>query len=124
MPPTLLLIRHAQALHNVADDWSIRDPPLSELGEQQCAELHESLKTSRIGNEVDLIVASAMRRALQTASLGLDWLIKEKNVTVLPDAGWQGMPSNPSFFVWKTYVRSQFTYFPTLLGMLAYNFPC
>lgn len=90
MPPTLLLIRHAQALHNVASDWSIHDPPLSEIGEQQSRELRESLKNSKIGNEVELIVVSAMRRTLQTASIGLDWLINEKKINVLPDAGWQG----------------------------------
>lgn len=77
MPPTLLLIRHAQALHNVASDWSIHDAPLSDLGKQQCVELQESLKHSEIGNEVELIVVSAMRRTLQTATIGLDWLIKK-----------------------------------------------
>lgn len=90
MPPTLLLIRHAQALHNVASDWSIHDPPLSKLGEQQCGELQDSLKNSKIANEVELIVVSSMRRTLQTASIGLEWLIKEKGIKVLPDAGWQG----------------------------------
>ncbi|KAF1845899.1 phosphoglycerate mutase-like protein [Cucurbitaria berberidis CBS 394.84] len=94
MPPTLLLIRHAQALHNVASDWSIHDAPLSELGEQQCLELQESLKNSKIGNEVDLIVVSAMRRTLQTATIGLDWLIK-KGVKVIPDAGWQETADKP-----------------------------
>jgi broad specificity phosphatase PhoE len=77
MPPTLLLIRHAQAQHNATSDWSIRDPPLTELGEQQSRELQESLKQSKIGNEVDLIVVSAQRRTLQTATIGLDWLIKK-----------------------------------------------
>ena len=90
MPPTLLLIRHAQALHNVASDWSIHDPPLSELGERQCAELQESLKKEKISEDVELIVVSAMRRTLQTASLGLKWLIEEKGIKVLPDARWQG----------------------------------
>lgn len=90
MPPTLLLIRHAQALHNVADDWSIHDPPLSELGIQQSRELQESLKNTEIGNKVELIVVSPMRRTLQTASVGLEWLIKDKGIKVLPDAGWQG----------------------------------
>jgi broad specificity phosphatase PhoE len=90
MPPTLLLIRHAQALHNIASEWDIHDPPLSDLGEQQCKELHQSLKNSKIGNEVELIVVSAMRRTLQTASIGLEWLIKEKGINVLPHAGWQG----------------------------------
>ncbi|KAJ4344401.1 uncharacterized protein N0V89_012143 [Didymosphaeria variabile] len=89
MPPTLLLIRHAQALHNVANDWSFHDPPLSGLGEQQCKELQESLKNSDIGPRVELIVVSSMRRTLQTASIGLEWLIKEKAIKVLPDAGWQ-----------------------------------
>jgi len=103
MPPTLILIRHAQALHNVADDWSIHDPPLSELGEQQSRELHESLRNSKVGNEVGLIVVSPMRRTLQTASIGLEWLIKEKGVKVLPDAGWQGMHS-------KKYIRLAHTH--------------
>jgi hypothetical protein len=95
MPPTLLLIRHAQALHNVSDDWSIHDPPLSDLGRAQCAELQESLQASRIANEVELVVVSAMRRTLETASLGLKWLYEGKKVPVLADAGWQG-PSHVS----------------------------
>jgi hypothetical protein len=90
MPPTLILIRHAQALHNVASDFSLHDPPLSELGERQCAELQESLKKEDIANKVELIVVSPMRRTLQTAMLGLGWLI-EKGVPVEADAGWQGM---------------------------------
>lgn len=115
MPPTLLLIRHAQALHNVSDDWSIHDPPLSELGEQQCKELQESLKASEIGNAVDLIVVSAMRRTLQTADIGLEWLIYEKGIKVLPDAGWQGtLRNSQSIFQRSTlseavieYIRAQ-----------------
>jgi broad specificity phosphatase PhoE len=77
MPPTLLLIRHAQAEHNVTDDWTIRDAPLTELGKQQCLELQESLKNSEIGNKVERIVVSAQRRTLQTATIGLDYLIKK-----------------------------------------------
>lgn len=90
MPPTLLLIRHAQALHNVSDDWTIHDPPLSELGKEQCAELQQSLKATDVANEVELIVVSAMRRTLETAALGLEWLYKDKKIPVLADAGWQG----------------------------------
>ena len=90
MPPTLLLIRHAQALHNESSDWSIHDPKLTKLGEQQCRELQESLKNTKIADEVELIVVSPMRRTLQTADIGLEWLIKEKGIKVLADAGWQG----------------------------------
>ncbi|KAF2707152.1 phosphoglycerate mutase-like protein, partial [Pleomassaria siparia CBS 279.74] len=95
MPPTLLLIRHAQALHNVASDWSLLDPPLSGLGEKQCAELQESLKKEEIANEVDVIVVSAMRRTLQTAKLGLDFLITGKGIKVEPDALWQENADKP-----------------------------
>jgi broad specificity phosphatase PhoE len=94
MPPTLILIRHAQALHNVASDWSIHDPPLSELGEQQSAELHEALKDNKLANAAELIVVSPMRRTLQTASIGLDWLIK-KGTPVLPDANWHETADKP-----------------------------
>jgi broad specificity phosphatase PhoE len=94
MPPKLILIRHAQAQHNATSDWSIRDPPLTELGEQQSRELHESLKQSEIGNQVELIVVSAQRRTLQTATIGLDWLIK-KGTKVIPDANWQENADKP-----------------------------
>jgi len=100
MPPTLLLIRHAQALHNVASDWSLHDPPLTTLGREQCAELQESLKNTKIANEVELIVVSAMRRTLETAVLGLDWLIEGKKIPVLPDADWQGKLLASTQFIW------------------------
>ncbi|CBX97123.1 hypothetical protein IAQ61_007937 [Plenodomus lingam] len=94
MPPTLILIRHAQAEHNVSSDWSIRDAPLTELGKQQCLELQESLRNSEIGNQVERIVVSAQRRTLQTATIGLDWLIK-KGVPVVPSALWQENADKP-----------------------------
>ncbi|KAF2749985.1 hypothetical protein M011DRAFT_465634 [Sporormia fimetaria CBS 119925] len=103
MPPTLLLIRHAQALHNVDSDYNLHDPPLSKLGEEQCAELRESLKNQKIAQDVELIVVSPMRRTLQTMQLGLGWLIDEKKVPVLPDAGWQGEYSTP----WSTNTRDK-----------------
>ncbi len=96
MPPTVLLIRHAQALHNISNDWTLRDPPLSPLGIQQCASLQSSLASKSIGQEIDLIIASAMRRTLQTAVLGLSFLINdEKRVPVLPSALWQENSDQP-----------------------------
>ena len=35
MAKTIYLVRHAQAEHNVAEDWSIADAPLTALGRQQ-----------------------------------------------------------------------------------------
>lgn len=94
MPPTLLLIRHAQGLHNVASDWNFRDPKLTELGEKQSRELQEALKASKIGNDVEAIVISPMRRTLQTATIGLDWLIQKKTKVIL-DANWQENSDKP-----------------------------
>lgn len=76
MPPTFLLIRHAQAEHNVKGDWSIRDAPLTEFGRQQCIELQEILQKNEIGNHVGRTVVSAQGRALQITTIALDWLIQ------------------------------------------------
>ncbi|KAK2043204.1 phosphoglycerate mutase [Colletotrichum somersetense] len=91
MPQTLVLIRHAQALHN---DWNIHDPDLSPLGLEQCEELREHL-LQRFGNATDaLIIVSPMRRTIQTALLSLDWLIK-RGVHIQADARWQENSAKP-----------------------------
>ncbi|OJD32791.1 phosphoglycerate mutase [Diplodia corticola] len=101
MPPTLILIRHAEALHNVDKDYSIPDPVLSQLGLQQCTELRDHLRQGRerpqvseLAERAELIVVSPMRRTLQTALLGLDWLV-EKGVPLRLDAGWQENSDKP-----------------------------
>ncbi|KAG9236299.1 histidine phosphatase superfamily [Amylocarpus encephaloides] len=90
MPPTAVLIRHAQALHN------IHDPPLSGLGfGPQCQELSKHLEESvPLAQKIDLIVISPMRRTLQTATQSLGWLI-DRGVPVLLAPLWQENSSNP-----------------------------
>ena len=106
MPPTVILIRHAQALHNVTDmsssryctpfvtdivlqDYSIPDPPLTELGLRQCRDLHDHLqKHLDISQKVELIVSSPLTRTLQTTQEGLQWLI-ERGVPVQARGEWQ-----------------------------------
>lgn len=91
MAPTVILIRHAQALHNLTKDYQIRDPPLTDEGLEQCTPLHDSLRArfSHIAPEDAAIVASPMDRTLNTAQRGLAWLI-EKGVKVVADPDWQG----------------------------------
>ncbi|QPG94380.1 hypothetical protein C2857_005814 [Epichloe festucae Fl1] len=67
MAPTIHIVRHAQGLHNVSvENESIRDPDLTPLGEQQCADLrawfpcHASLTK---------LVASPLRRTIYTCDL-------------------------------------------------------
>ncbi|KOS20054.1 putative phosphatase [Escovopsis weberi] len=90
MPPTVILIRHAQALHN---DYTIPDPPLSELGIQQCAPLRESLRARLAGARSVAVISSPMRRTLQTALLSADWLLDRARIEVDPE--WQENSDKP-----------------------------
>ncbi|KAI0539514.1 histidine phosphatase superfamily [Xylaria digitata] len=64
----IIIIRHAQAEHNVFYDYSIPDAPLTALGKRQAAAL--SLRVSTLQQEADLIISSPLRRTLQTTRLG------------------------------------------------------
>ncbi|KAJ4418335.1 hypothetical protein N0V82_005616 [Gnomoniopsis sp. IMI 355080] len=97
MSPTLILIRHAQALHNVAQDYSIADPPLSDLGRAQCAELSLALQEKLpkdLASNIGLIISSAMRRTCETTVLSLGFLI-EKGIPIEAHAGWQENSAKP-----------------------------
>ncbi|KAL2064959.1 hypothetical protein VTL71DRAFT_4099 [Oculimacula yallundae] len=96
MAPTIILIRHAQAQHNATRDYTIPDPPLTELGfGQQCDELAKHLQTELpLAQEIELIVVSPMRRTLQTAQQGLGWLMK-KGVPVILRAEFQENSAKP-----------------------------
>ncbi|KAL9109719.1 MAG: hypothetical protein Q9227_005588 [Pyrenula ochraceoflavens] len=111
MPPSLILVRHAEALHNIhnkcfsaksrkcnlssAQDYSISDPELSAVGIEQCGDLRGSLKAKLPSDlAVGLIVSSPMRRTIQTALIALDWLI-DCGTPVQFDAKWQENSSKP-----------------------------
>lgn len=81
--PLTLADAHSQEFH-------LHDPPLTDLGIEQCAALRDNLEQRFSSIESDMaIIASPMRRTLQTAQLALPWLIK-KGVKVEADANWQG----------------------------------
>ncbi|KAF2499309.1 phosphoglycerate mutase-like protein [Lophium mytilinum] len=94
MPPTIILIRHAEALHNASQNWSLPDPELTELGLKQSEELRDVIKKVPVASDVELIVVSPMVRTLQTMDIGLGWLI-ERGVEVIADAGWQENSDKP-----------------------------
>ncbi|KAI4526015.1 phosphoglycerate mutase-like protein [Schizophyllum commune Loenen D] len=84
----IYLTRHAQAEHNVADDYTIHDAPLTALGREQAAKLHADTKDN-IQQTADLLVTSGLRRTMQTAIIGYPELRKRleaagKPVVVLP----------------------------------------
>ncbi|TGJ84762.1 hypothetical protein E0Z10_g4021 [Xylaria hypoxylon] len=88
MPPTLILIRHAQAEHNVTKDYSIHDPSLTKLGREQCVSLRKGLMEDPLAQQAELIITSPMRRTIQTSLDTVDWLI-EKGAKIQADAHWQ-----------------------------------
>ncbi|KAI0018656.1 phosphoglycerate mutase-like protein [Xylariomycetidae sp. FL0641] len=94
MPPTLILVRHAQALHNLTKDYSIPDPDLSEKGQEQCVQLRQGLMEHPLAQKAELIITSPMRRTIQTALRSVDWLV-EKGVPIQADAGWQENSDKP-----------------------------
>lgn len=56
------------------------DPMLTEHGENQCRALQEKFP---FHDEIELIVASPLRRTLYTALLSFENIIKKKNLTII-----------------------------------------
>ncbi|KAI0202471.1 histidine phosphatase superfamily [Astrocystis sublimbata] len=63
----IILVRHAQAEHNVFYDYSIHDAPLTFLGKEQATTL--SHRMSALQQDIDLILTSPLRRTLQTTRI-------------------------------------------------------
>ena len=81
MPPTLHLIRHAQGYHNLKTaNQSIHDPLLTPYGRQQCTHLQEIFPYPQ---DVDLIVASPLKRTIYTALYSLEKIIASKDMTII-----------------------------------------
>ncbi|KAG4415033.1 hypothetical protein IFR04_011854 [Cadophora malorum] len=64
MNKTIYLVRHAQGGHNIANDFSIRDATLTPHGKEQCKALQAAFP---FHNDVDFVMASPLRRTIQTA---------------------------------------------------------
>lgn len=89
MPPTVILVRHGEAFHNVTQNYDLPDPGLTPLGKEQCVELESHLQNELpLSEKIDVIISSPMVRTLQTTLIGLDWLIK-RGVKIELDALWQ-----------------------------------
>lgn len=80
MPPTLHLVRHAEGYHNVAyHGESIHDPFLTDHGVEQCKELRDTFPYHDL---VDLLMASPMKRAIQTCKLSFQPCV-DRGMTIL-----------------------------------------
>lgn len=70
-------------------DFSLLDPGLTEKGKLQCRELAEFLKHDELAQKIELIVASPLKRTLETTDIALEWLIKDKGIPVVLKPEWQ-----------------------------------
>ncbi|KAI1372249.1 histidine phosphatase superfamily [Hypoxylon crocopeplum] len=91
MAPTIVVIRHAEGIHNVLGDWTKRDPGLTSVGLTQCANIQEDFQNSRI----DVVIASPLRRTIMTALLCFGpHLGEDKRIILLPSL--QEISGDPS----------------------------
>ncbi|PSN73476.1 PGAM-domain-containing protein [Corynespora cassiicola Philippines] len=66
MPPKIYLVRHAQGEHNATRNYAIPDPPLTAKGKGQCHDLQTKFQYH---DTIDLVLASPLKRTIQTAAL-------------------------------------------------------
>ncbi|PGH14303.1 hypothetical protein AJ79_03125 [Helicocarpus griseus UAMH5409] len=85
MAPIVHCVRHAQGYHNLSQaNHILLDPLLTPHGEKQCKELNAAFPRH---SNIDLVVASPLRRTLYTALLSFEGEIKSKDLKIigLPD---------------------------------------
>ncbi|KAK2590924.1 hypothetical protein QQS21_011385 [Conoideocrella luteorostrata] len=81
MPPIIHVIRHAQGVHNLSlNSHHLLDPELTSLGEEQARALGAGFPEVE---NIQLILSSPLKRAIQTALLGFPAQI-EGGLQVLP----------------------------------------
>jgi broad specificity phosphatase PhoE len=88
MPPIVHCVRHAQGTHNLPGfDPTRRDPPLTETGEAQCAELAAKFP---FHSRISQVFSSPLQRTVATAYLGFYPALKnghcKPEILALPDA--------------------------------------
>ncbi|KAF3071087.1 putative phosphoglycerate mutase family protein [Daldinia childiae] len=105
MAPTIDIIRHAQASHNI-HGGHIRDAILTDDGVVECHLLRE---TFPFGSKVTNIVSSPLRRAIDTAILGVLPLVDNHiKVKLLPDLQ-EISPAPSSTGIPKSVLSSQYS---------------
>jgi broad specificity phosphatase PhoE len=79
-PRAVHFIRHAEGYHNLEENENIPDPDLTPKGKKQCEQLST---TFPYFDRIDLVCASPIRRAIQTALISMDPWLKSNNRNIL-----------------------------------------
>ena len=81
MPPTIHFVRHGQGVHNTGSgNYNISDPELTALGIDQCRALRTSFPNP---DAIQLVVASPLRRTLDTALHAFEPVVKRLNKPII-----------------------------------------
>lgn len=81
MAPNVHCVRHAQGFHNLSiANHAMHDPLLTSYGEEQCRTLRKQFPNMK---NVDLIVASPLKRTIYTALIAFEPVLKEKNLKII-----------------------------------------
>lgn len=75
MVSNIIIVRHAESVHNVTKDFSQLDPPLTSLGVEQASSISQKLPSA--GN-IATIISSPLRRALQTTLAGFSSILDKQ----------------------------------------------
>jgi broad specificity phosphatase PhoE len=82
-PRSVHFVRHAEGYHNSENNENIPDPDLTPKGRKQCEHL---ASTFPYFDRVDLVCASPIRRAIQTALISMEPYLQsgKNNILALP----------------------------------------
>lgn len=92
-PRAVHFIRHAQGYHNIDNDQTIPDPDLTPNGREQCKHLSTVFPYF---DSIDLVCASPIRRAIQTASISMDPYLQSGKIKILALPLAQEAPAEPA----------------------------
>ncbi|KAI1461061.1 phosphoglycerate mutase-like protein [Annulohypoxylon moriforme] len=93
MAPTIDIIRHAEAHHNIIGS-DIPDPRLTPRGLRQCLSLQNRYKNIDSGDNITHIVSSPLRRAIETGTSIAELARKGTRITLNPQ--FQEVNATPS----------------------------
>jgi broad specificity phosphatase PhoE len=77
MAPIIYLVRHAESTHNVSKDFSLRDPPLTDLGRTQASALVRNFPDPA---SIAVVLTSPLTRTLETTLAAFGHILDKKYV--------------------------------------------
>ena len=75
MVSRIIIVRHAESVHNVTKDFFQLDPPLTSLGVEQASSISQKLPDAA---KISTIISSPLRRAIQTTLAGFSSILDQR----------------------------------------------